>query len=544
MTPLLSSLLLIPFLALGQLAPENVAILVNKNSTPSRQVAEHYAKARGIPESQFLVVDMPVKASIPRDEWDLKIKRQILTQLLEKKLEDKIRCIVTTYDCPLVIEAYAKEDRVEAQRVDFLESERKLREDYLRFVLKGVENYLREDEPPKELPADASIDELRKRMEVAFAEAAQRASKLKTVPEQQGAIRQLEAPIRSAGGIGAQIAFFRSIESNSPQLTPDQKQALQRQVAFLSGQRQGIIQAMDIFAMLPDFANRDDRMLQVAERANGLLGTLSWIDTELKRIKQGESSSAFDSELTLLYWPEYSNTGWIVNSLHHSLETDFSAQNRTVMMVSRLEASSVELTKRIIDDAVEVEKTGLSGKVYLDARGYEDDKKGYYGRYDASLRRLAEILKEHSWLPVVLDNKPEVFAPGSAPDCALYCGWYSLEKYVPAFKWNRGSVGYHMASLEAKTLREPDSEVWCKRMLEEGACATLGPVGEPYLGAFPLPEEFFPRLLTGKQTLVEVYFKTLPFNSWRMILVGDPLYNPFKAKPGLPSGPEDEGEEE
>jgi hypothetical protein len=35
-------------------------------------------------------------------------------------------------------------------------------------------------------------------------------------------------------------------------------------------------------------------------------------------------------------------------------------------------------------------------------------------------------------------------------------------------------------------------------------------------------------LLSGKYTLVETYYRTTPFNSWVMTLVGDPLYNPFK----------------
>ena len=57
-------------------------------------------------------------------------------------------------------------------------------------------------------------------------------------------------------------------------------------------------------------------------------------------------------------------------------------------------------------------------------------------------------------MKVVLDKKPAVFPPGSCPDAALYCGWYSLANYVPAFKWNKGAVGYHVASSEATTLKQ------------------------------------------------------------------------------------------
>ena len=77
------------------------------------------------------------------------------------------------------------------------------------------------------------------------------------------------------------------------------------------------------------------------------------------------------------------------------------------------------------------------------------------------------------------------------------------------------------------------SNQWCRGLLLDGIAATLGPVNEPFLQAFPPPDEFFPLLMTGKYTLAEVYWKTLPSVSWQMAIIGDPLYNPFKARPAL-----------
>ena len=97
-------------------------------------------------------------------------------------------------------------------------------------------------------------------------------------------------------------------------------------------------------------------------------------------------------------------------------------------------------------------------------------------------------------------------------------------------------MAYHLASSEAATLRDPGSQVWCKRMLEEGVCATMGPVYEPYLSAFPRPNEFFAVLLQGDLTLVECYYRTKPFNSWMMTLIGDPLYRPFAKRRSASGG--------
>ena len=68
-------------------------------------------------------------------------------------------------------------------------------------------------------------------------------------------------------------------------------------------------------------------------------------------------------------------------------------------------------------------------------------------------------------------------------------------------------------------------------MLAKGIAATLGSTEEAYLQSFPLPDQFFPLLLEGKLPLIEVYYRTLPFLSWRQVLIGDPLYRPFAKRP-------------
>jgi hypothetical protein len=47
----------------------------------------------------------------------------------------------------------------------------------------------------------------------------------------------------------------------------------------------------------------------------------------------------------------------------------------------------------------------------------------------------------------------------------------------------------------------------------------------------PKPAEFFGFLITGKYTLVETYSRTTYLTSWMTVLVGDPLYNPYKNTP-------------
>jgi len=269
---------------------------------------------------------------------------------------------------------------------------------------------------------------------------------------------------------------------------------------------------------------------------NGLIGELKfWNDARLLYAKR-QTMAAVDSEMTLIMAGLYQTAGWLPNPFNLRFERlpVISRVRAKTLMVGRLDGPTPATARRLVDDALEVEKAGLSGVFYLDARGLTgQNTPGSYVWFDQHLLRLSDLLKKHSDMKVVLDKQPGVFPPGSGPDAALYCGWYSLGNYVPAFTWNKGAVGYHVASAEATTLKQPDAKVWCKRMLEEGVAATLGPVAEPYLSSFPLPDQFFPLLMTGKSTLLEVYFLTVPQVSWMQILIGDPLYQPFKNHPAV-----------
>ena len=60
----------------------------------------------------------------------------------------------------------------------------------------------------------------------------------------------------------------------------------------------------------------------------------------------------------------------------------------------------------------------MAGTVYIDARGLKAAHSGY-GEYDQDLRDLAKLLAKTA-LPVVLDDKPELFAAGQCRDaCAV-----------------------------------------------------------------------------------------------------------------------------
>jgi uncharacterized protein (TIGR03790 family) len=240
--------------------------------------------------------------------------------------------------------------------------------------------------------------------------------------------------------------------------------------------------------------------------------------------------ASVDSELSLVTINHYPLGGWLPNPYFlGSVAAATTYTTDKVLLVSRLDGSSPALVRRIIDDAFDAEQNRLTGIAYFDARWPAPPKNQEvhdYKFYDRSIHRAARLTRK--FLPVELDANSTLFAPSSCPAAALYCGWYSLGQYIDSFTWRKGAIGYHIASAECTTLKKKDSSVWCKRILETGAAVTLGPVGEPYVQAFPVPDIFFKLILEGRTSLVEAYYKSTPFISWKMVLVGDPLYRPFK----------------
>ena len=251
---------------------------------------------------------------------------------------------------------------------------------------------------------------------------------------------------------------------------------------------------------------------------------LAYFNSGIDSIEGKETHASVDSELSMALYGKYELYRWQPNRLK-GIERfgDFET-----VMVCRLDGPGEDIVKGLIDKAMAAEKTGLKGKVYIDT-GYsaQRNNSAMFVEYDKSMGDAGGILKSRAGMDVIVERTTNVFEPGTCPETAVYCGWYSLAKYVDAFEFVPGAIGYHIASLEAVDIRDSQSGQWCPAMLADGVTVTIGAVAEPYLSAFPDPKEFFDKLLDGKH-LVEAYYLANPYNSWQMILIGDPLYRPFK----------------
>jgi uncharacterized protein (TIGR03790 family) len=303
-------------------------------------------------------------------------------------------------------------------------------------------------------------------------------------------------------------------------------------VPYKVGPRGVLKEKQEQLKQLEITAERHEKQLKEYQPADAnarITKELGILRTEIDWISGKESDAAVDNELSMVLFDPYELYRWQPNQWNR--DSKYPEGLILTRMVSRLDGPSPQIARGLIDKAISAEKTGLSGVAYIDSRGIPDDKKsGSFGNFDQQLRNLAVLLRIRTNLEVKEERTEKLFEPNSCPRTAIYCGWYSLKKYIDSFDFVDGAIGAHIASFEAIDIRDPNSTEWCPSMLNHGVTATFGPVAEPYLSAFPNPEEFFLELIEGK-CLVEAFWRSQPFCSWQMMLIGDPLYMPFAKKP-------------
>ncbi len=81
------------------LKPEELLLLVNERMSGSRQVAEYYARKRGVPESNILALSIP--ADLGKLDYARDIQVPVQKFLLQRGLAGTITCIVPCYGMPI-----------------------------------------------------------------------------------------------------------------------------------------------------------------------------------------------------------------------------------------------------------------------------------------------------------------------------------------------------------------------------------------------------------------------------------------------------------
>ena len=240
-------------------------------------------------------------------------------------------------------------------------------------------------------------------------------------------------------------------------------------------------------------------------------------------------ASSVDSEIACLGIELKKLNGAISNPYFRSSKAGGSPKS---LLVSRIDGPDFENAKRLIDDAIAVEETGLWGNAVLDIANLAQEKGQAYITGDRWLENCGDFY-QRAGIPVIYDRFSSLI-PGGFPlgdDVILYFGWYAANAQGPfastKFKFKRGAIAAHVHSYSASTLRTTLNH-WSGPLVARGACAVLGNVYEPLLQMTTYLDIFNARLLAGF-TFAESAWIATPVLSWMQVMIGDPLYQPFKS---------------
>lgn len=524
-------LVLLGSLRVGALEADQLLLITNANVPQGRKLAEYYANVRHVPDGRILELTLPTAEEISADVYDRQVVPVVRAFLREKGLERKVTCLVTFYGVPIRI-ANRVNSPADVQELAELQALLRDLPGQTEPIVQKLEQSTKEVAVGFTPLSGADLDAQLKRAEAAMRQLQKAAAQKSPVERQQMDRRMLPLiePILGPMGL-VQRLLARGGHVSVTRPTAGTQPATTQPAEIYARFRQELVSLED--RPFDADSRRDLRQLVrnnlgPFDYARLLHGQIDWFQTDA-------TSAAFDSELSHLWW-SYPRSRWLNNPLFYA---NRSPNAGTMVMVMRLDGPQSGTVGQIINQSLAAEEHGLKGRVVIDSRGLpvtdKDGKPDSYGRYDQGLRDLATLLqtKARTKLAITFDDRPEVMEAHSAKNVALYMGWYSVDRYVPACEFVPGAVGFHLASYTMVTLRREDPRCWARNLLDDGITATLGAVEEPYLQAFPAADDFFPLLLTGKLTLAEAYWKTVPWTSWRISMIGDPLYTPYKVNPVL-----------
>ncbi len=516
-----------------ELTPAQCVVLYNSDSKVSVDLAKYYARVRGIPTDHLLGLSLPLSESLTRSRYDKGVRPGVRDFLSHHSWGADIRCLVTCYDIPLRVGAF-RPDEATLRRIDALEQ--LLAETVVAFDAL-IEEIERSGRPRSKAPSPGRVQTPAKRnvsrsqIESVYDHYQRERVTLTrlyqglTGDDARRAGKTTLGFIARAEGVGS---LLLSAQKNSSRLAPKSIPRLRSAAEAVSKTSHEIDRLIAAGSSAAEF----DAAIPLIRDASGLYGVSKAVFQRIDALRVTDSHAAFDSELAMVLVDDYPLRLWCQNGLYAYAPADQKSLAGRTLMVGRIDGPTPEVARRMIDQAIETEARGLRGTFYIDARGLTREE-GYV-TYDHDMIDLAKIVRTRTKMSVVLDQRSAVFSPGSCPQAALYCGWYSLAQYVDAFDFVEGAVAAHLASFELVSLRDASKAYWCKELLADGAAATFGPTAEPYLESFPMPTRFFGSLLTGQYTLVEAFYRSKPANSWQHSILGDPLYNPFKNNPQLP----------
>lgn len=448
-------------------------VITSANEPQSQAVAAKFCEAFEVPKSNILALDFPKQDTLRRTEWEDELRPKVAAWLEANDPNKTIANIVTTYGTPLAVSAW-EDDRERKPWREFYQAALSDRIKQINFSLGRLSKLARKNSDAKSVDGETPAADIRKQFERSIGSAQKTVSTLK-VQELESATATLQAQIRGVLGV---YPFIESLQkqANSGSTTAA-KAKLQYQ--FATGRIDSINETIEMLRQTPASFERDSIIIQLLEQQGGVLSSVDWIQQQIKMIDDNDSMASLDSELALVLWPEYRRLGTTPNLLHPAFANSPLKSKLRTLSVTRIDGPTPDAALALIDRALEATKVEQpTGKVYVDLRAVvENDRVAK--QQERWLKSVANQFKSVDGVELVVEETAKMFPADGCPDTLLYCGWYSLGKYIDSFTFKPGAIAYHLTPGDALGIHQQDKQGWCKNMIEKGATVVVGSVTEP-----------------------------------------------------------------
>ncbi len=273
-----------------------------------------------------------------------------------------------------------------------------------------------------------------------------------------------------------------------------------------------------------------------------------------ERGANGDQASV-DSELTLLYQDLISRqhplrgklpNPYALKNARTNPMVRFSHREFPMYLVARLDGYDVAEVKALIDRGLRAKP---EGRFLFDLK-QDDETPGNVWLRQAADRLCASGIAP----PRIMLDQARVFVTGET-ELLGYASWgwndpSDTSRYLK-HKWEPGALLAEFVSTDGRTFERPPAgwnigkwdgprnaffkdspQSLIADYLAEGVTGASGYVDEPFLQACARPQILFPAYVSGLN-LAESFYSALPDLSWKAVVIGDPLVQPFP-RPPLP----------
>ena len=238
--------------------------------------------------------------------------------------------------------------------------------------------------------------------------------------------------------------------------------------------------------------------------------------------------ASLDSELAMMA-RRFPARGPLSNPYLHRQEK-FDSTRFGMYLVTRLDGPTVTSAINLARRAINVEANrsfGARGFARFDLNPVDGE---LADRMNAAILLNYRLLRRQSRLQgrIGLPEKTTlpIYRPGAGYNTFFYLGWGAKEYRSDVFSWVQGAVGVCLDARTAPSLRDTETS-WVAAAVDAGIGGTIGSVADPGPLDYLSVAELY-RYLHEGYTWAEAAYMCISHLSWQMVVIGDPLYTPFK----------------